>query len=137
MGFNIAYQGIMISVITLAAYFVGHFIESGKWEIAQSADGITMAFLAMSMAEIFHSYSLRSHGSIFKLKTHNMLLWGTMLAALGLTSAIIFIPALSNLFGFEHISLSEYFVAIGLALTTIPIVETVQFFQRKFGKKHD
>ncbi len=130
LGFNVFYQGIMISAITLAAYFIGHFMESGKWEIAQSADGITMAFLAMSMAEIFHSYNMRSHHSIFKLNTHNMLLFGTMILALILTSAVIFIPALSNLFGFEEISLAEYGVALGLAVLTIPIVEVVKAIQR-------
>ena len=131
MGFNVAYQGLMVSVITLVAYFVGHFMEAGVWEITQSADGMTMAFLAMSMAEIFHSFNMRSHGSIFKLKTHNMLLWGTMILSLALTSALIFIPALRVLFAFEPISILEYIVALLLALSTIPIVEVVKLLTRK------
>ena len=134
MGFNVAYQGLMVSVITLAAYFIGHFMESGVWEIAPSNDGMTMAFLAMSMAEIFHAFNMRSHGSIFKLKTNNALLWGTMILSLLLTTALVFVPALSNLFAFAHISIAEYFVAIALALTTIPIVEAVKFIQRKIKK---
>ena len=44
VGFNVAFQGIMVTVITLAAYFIGHYMESGRWEIANSADGMTMAF---------------------------------------------------------------------------------------------
>ncbi len=132
MGFNIAYQGIMVSVITLAAYFTGHYIESGVWEITQSSDGMTMAFLSMSMAEIFHSFNMRSHGSIFKLKTNNMLLWGTMLISFGLTSMLIFVPALRDIFSFETISVVEYVVALLLALSTIPIVEIVKLFQRKY-----
>ena len=131
LGFNVAYQGLMVSVITLAAYFIGHYIESGVWEVTQSADGMTMAFLAMSMAEIFHSFNMRSHGSIFKLKTQNSLLWGTMIFSLALTSLLIFVPALRNLFGFEPISLLEYGVALLLALSTIPIVEVVKLFQKK------
>ena len=47
VGVDIAYQGVLVTIITLAAYFIGHFMESGVWEIAQSADGMTMAFLAM------------------------------------------------------------------------------------------
>ncbi len=131
LGFNVAYQGLMVSVITLAAYFIGHFMESGRWEIAESPDGMTMAFLTMSMAEIFHSFNMRSHGSIFKLKTHNMLLWGTMALSLLLTTLLIFVPALRTLFDFEHINLLEYFVALLLAITTIPIVECVKLIQRK------
>ncbi len=131
LGFNVAYQGLMVSVITLAAYFIGHYMEAGVWEVTQSADGMTMAFLAMSMAEIFHSFNMRSHGSIFKLKTNNMLLWGTMIFSLALTTLLIFVPALRNLFDFEPISLTEYGVALLLALSTIPIVEIVKLFQRK------
>ncbi len=130
MGFNVFYQGLMISAITLVAYLIGHFIESGRWEFTNSPDGMTMAFLAMSMAEIFHSYNMRSHKSIFKLKTHNMLLFGTMILSLLLTSAVIFIPALSSLFGFETISLKEYVVALGLAILTIPIVEFIKLFSK-------
>ncbi len=131
LGVNVAYQGIMVSVITLAAYFIGHYIESGVWEITQSSDGMTMAFLAMSMAEIFHSFNMRSHGSIFKLKTQNLLLWGTMVLSLALTSALIFVPALRSIFDFEAISILEYAVALLLALATIPIVEVVKLFRRK------
>ena len=130
MGFNVAYQGPMVSVITLAAYFIGHYLESGVWEITQSPDGMTMAFLAMSMAEIFHSFNMRSHGSIFKLKTNNMLLWGTMILSLALTTALIYVPALSNLFQFESISLIEYVIALLLAISTIPIVEIVKLLQK-------
>ena len=50
MGFDIAYQGVLISALVLAAYFVGHYIETGVWTITDSADGTTMAFLTMSMA---------------------------------------------------------------------------------------
>ena len=136
MGFNVFYQGVLISIITLAAYFIGHRMEAGVWEIAESADGITMAFLAMSMAEIFHAYNMRSHDSIFRLRTHNMLLFGTMILSLLLTSAVIFIPALSGLFGFESIDLKEYLVALALAFSIIPLVEIIKAVQRKIGKKN-
>ncbi len=131
LGFNVVYQGLMVSVITLAAYFIGHYMESGVWEITQSADGMTMAFLAMSMAEIFHAFNMRSQGSIFKLKTKNMLLWGTMVLSLALTTALIYVPALRNMFEFEAIRISEYAVALLLALSTIPIVEFVKLLRRK------
>jgi len=136
MGFNIAYQGLMISAITLFAYFVGYRFEFGHWGVGESVHGITLAFLAMSMSEIFHSYNLRSHGSIFKLKSHNMILWGSMILSLILTSALIFVPALSNLFGFsEDIGLVEYGIALALAVSTIPIVEIVKWFASLFRKQ--
>ena len=136
LGFDVAYQGVMVTVLTLAAYFIGHYIESGVWEIAESADGMTMAFLTMSMAEIFHSFNLRSQrGSIFSLNSHNMVLWGAMGLSLLLTTAVIYLPGISDAFGFEHISFVEYAVAMILAVLVIPVVELVKFIQRKSAKK--
>lgn len=136
MGFDVAYQGILVSIVTLAAYFIGHFMEAGVWEITNSPDGITMAFLTMSMAEIFHSYNMRSRtGSIFKLKHHNFYIFGAMVASLLLTSAVIYIPFLSNAFQFEHISLEEYVVSLALAFSVIPIVEIVKAIQRAAAKR--
>ena len=64
MGFDIAYQGLLISVITLASYIIGHCMEVGYFEMPRgvSDDGMTMAFLTMSMCEIFHSFNMRSAG---------------------------------------------------------------------------
>ena len=135
MGVDIAYQGILVAVITLASYFVGHYMESGVWEIAQSADGMTMAFLTMSMCEIFHSINMRSQrGSIFSLPTQNKLLWLSMLGSLVLSTAVLYVPGLSDAFGFEHISLAEYGVAILMAVCIIPLVEIVKLIQRSMAK---
>ena len=135
LGFDVIYQGIMVAVLTLIAYFTGHYIESGVWEIANSPDGMTMAFLTMSMAEIFHSYNMRSRRkSLFRMSGHNKYLLGSMIVSLVLTTAVLYIPFLSNAFGFEHISLVEYAISMLLAVCVIPIVETVKFFQRKNSK---
>jgi Ca2+-transporting ATPase len=132
MGFNIAYQGIMVSILTVASYFIGHYLESGVWEIAQSPDGITMAFLTMSMAEIFHSLNMRSqHNSIFTMKSSNIYLFFAMILALVLTTVVIEVPFIANLFDFEVISFKEYAVAMGLAVSVIPIVELVKWIQRR------
>lgn len=135
LGIDVIYQGIMVAVLTLVAYFTGHYIESGVWEIANSPDGMTMAFLTMSMAEVFHSYNMRSRrNSVFRMPKQNKYLLGSMIAAVVLTTAVLYIPFLSNAFGFEHISLAEYAISMLLAASVIPIVEIVKFFQRKSGK---
>ena len=135
MGFDIGYQGIMVSILVLLSYFVGHFMESGAWEITNSPDGTTMAFLTMSMAEIFHSFNMRSQrGSIFKLGSHNsMLIWAAV-GSLIATTVVCEVPLLATAFEFESVSLAEYAVAIGLGFCVIPIVEIVKYFQRKKAK---
>ena len=98
----------------------------------QSNHGITMAFLTMSMCEIFHSFNMRSQRmSVFSLKGQNKILWAAMIGSLALTTAVLEIPFLANAFGFEMISRTEYAVAMSLAFLVIPIVEIVKFFQRK------
>ena len=133
---DIIWQGFMIAIITIVAYVVGHYMESGVWEFVNSADGMTMAFLTMSMAEIFHSFNLRSRrSSIFTIKSQNKFLWGAMILSLLLTLAVIYIPFLSNAFGLESISIMEYGVSLLISFTVIPIVELVKFFQRRYESK--
>jgi Ca2+-transporting ATPase len=135
VGFDVAYQGALVAVLTLAAFFVGHWMENGVWACTNSADGMTMAFLTLSMAEIFQSFNMRSRrGSIFTLQTQNLWLWGAALGALALTAAVIFIPPLAAAFGFTAISLPEYLTALALAFAIIPLVELVKLVQRHLTK---
>ena len=137
LGVDIAYQGVLIAVITLASYIIGHCMEAGHfaWPHGISDDGMTMAFLTMNMCEILHSFNMRSQRrSIFALHGHNKLLWVAMLAALALTTIVLEVPAIAAAFGFTPVDWNEYAVALGLAILVIPIVELVKFFQRRAGK---
>ena len=139
VGFDCIYQGLMVTVLTLGAYFIGHMMENnGVFELVTSKDGMTMAFLTMSMAEIFHSFNMRAvRKSLFSLKGHNKYLIGAMILSLILTTAVIYIPGVNDAFEFANISFVEYAVALGLALLVIPIVEAVKFIQRKAAKNKE
>ena len=135
MGFDVVYQGLLVSVLVLISYFVGHFIESGVWEIANSPDGTTMAFLTMSMAEIFHSLNMRSQrGSLFSMKSHNLVLYLAALGSFAATTLVCEVPFLASAFGFASVNFTEYAIAIGLGFCVIPIVEIVKLIQRKTSK---
>lgn len=135
LGIDIAYQGILLSAVTLASYFIGHYMESGVWEIVNSSDGMTMAFLTLSISEIVHSFNMRSQrGSLFSLKGQNLLLNVSAIVALLLTTAVCEIPFLANAFGFTAVSFGEYLVAIALAISVFPLVELVKLIQRKCVK---
>ena len=132
LSFDITYQGILISIIALASYFIGHYLETKTWAITNSSHGTTMAFLTMSLSEIFHSLNLRSsRQSIFKLKSHNLYLWATITISFVLTNLVIYVPVLSSMFEIESIDLIEYSVAILLSVSVIPAVELVKLLQRK------
>ncbi len=135
VGFDVAYQGLLVTILTMAAYFIGHYMEAGVWEIVNSADGMTMAFLTMSMAEIFHAFNMRSQRhSIFTLKNQNVLLWLAGGLSLLLTTVVLYVPFLANAFDFQPISLAEYAVAMGLAACIIPLVELVKWIQRGLSR---
>ena len=137
LGFDIAYQGILITVITMASYIIGHCMEAGCFEMPRgvSPHGMTMAFLTMSMCEIFHSFNMRSQRrSVFTLRGHNKVLWAAMLGSLLLTTVVLEVPPIANAFGFTPVSWTEYGIALALAVLVIPIVELVKLIQRRLGK---
>ncbi|MDD7309985.1 MAG: cation-translocating P-type ATPase [Eubacteriales bacterium] len=134
LGIDIAWQGVLITLITMASYIIGHCMEIGRFEMPKgiSPDGMTMAFVTMNMCEIFHSFNMRSQRkSVFSLKSQNPVLWAAMFGSLLLATAVVEIPFLANLFGFTPVSLKEYAVALGLAILVIPIVELVKCCQRR------
>lgn len=136
LGFDAAYQGVLVAVLTLLAFLIGHFMESGRLVFEESADGMTMAFLTMSLAEVFHSLNMRSQReSIFTIRTHNKYLYLAMVLSLLLTAAVIYVPFLSTAFGFEPIALDEYLVSVAMAISVIPIVELVKWIQRRMKRQ--
>ena len=138
LGLDIAYQGVLVTIITIISYLIGHWFQSGHFEIPQgvSEHGMTMAFLTMSMCEIFHSFNMRSQRkSVFSLHGHNKVLWAAMVGSWLLTTLVLEVPFLAKAFGFTPVGLSEYLIAIVLALTVIPIVELVKLIQRSAARK--
>ena len=128
MGFDIGYQGSLVTILVLASYFIGN-------SMGGATHGTTMAFLTMSMAEIFHSFNMRSQRqSIFKLGTKNNFL---LLAGVGsfiATTVVCEIPFLADAFKFASVGLTEYIIAIILGVCIIPIVEIVKLVQRNLVK---
>ena len=132
MGVDIAYQGVLVTVLTLGSYYISKLIEGAEWN---SEHGITMAFLTMSIAEIFHSFNMRSQrGSLFGMKHQNKTLLIASLGSLVATTLVCEVPFLARAFGFASIGFEEYIIAIALGALVIPVVELVKLIQRKIAK---
>ncbi len=97
-GLILLIRGInLVTILTVTSFFIGHYMEFGNFMVGDSAHGMTMAFLTMSMAEIFHSFNMRSQrGSIFKLLTHNKILWAATIVSLIATTLVCEVPLLAN-----------------------------------------
>ena len=131
---DIIYQGILVTALTILSYWMGNFFETGVFSLPAgvSEHGMTMAFLTMSMCEIFHSFNLRSQrNSVFSLHGQNPVLWAAMIGSFILTTAVLEVPFLANAFGFTPVGAAEYGVALCLAVLVIPVVEAVKLFQRR------
>ena len=143
LGVAVAYQGVLVTIITLASYFIGtnflaeadHAAAIAQGTYTREMLGTSMAFLTLSMAEIFHSFNMRSlKGSIFTMKGQNKWLWGAGVLSFLLTTAVVEIDFLSNAFELAHLNLKEYAIAMALAVSIIPIVELIKLIQRKLAK---
>lgn len=130
LGWDVAYQGLMVSALVIGSYFIG-------FNMGGTDHGMTMAFLTMSMAEIFHSFNMRSQRkSIFTLGHNNVTLWLAGIGAVAATVLVCEVPFLAAAFGFTPVGISEFAISAALGICVIPIVEIVKFFQRMYAKKH-
>lgn len=142
MGLDCLVQGAMIAILTLVSFFVGLSLENVPLADVLSGadkglDGMTMAFLTLSMVEMFHSFNMRSRRqSVFKLSTQNKWLWLSFAASLVLTFVVIETP-LSIAFDFAEINVQEYGIAMLLAAAIIPLVEIYKAIMRAVEKSRD
>ena len=140
LGIDCLFQGIVIAVLTIASYFIGLHVEGVPLSDVVSGasagrDGMTMAFLTLSMVEMFHSFNMRSRRkSIVQLKTQNKWLWLSFAGSLILTYLVIETRTLSSAFGFSEISIYEYGIAMALAISIIPIVVIYKAIMRAVEK---
>ncbi|MBP0980502.1 MAG: cation-translocating P-type ATPase, partial [Oscillospiraceae bacterium] len=97
MAFDIMYQGVVITLLTVLSFMVGHWMESGVWEITNSSHGVTMAFLSLSLMEMLHSVNMRSRRtSLMKIPHKNKYLMLSLAGTFVTTLAAIYVPFLSN-----------------------------------------
>ena len=143
VGFAVIYQGALVTIITLVSYFIGRDFLAPNFHQEMIANGTysaemlgtSMAFLTLSMAEIFHAFNMRSlHGSIFKMNTQNLWLWGAGILSFILTTMVIEVNFLSNAFSLINLNMMEYAIAILIAISIIPIVEIIKTIKRAIIK---
>ena len=144
MGFDIAFQGVIITLLVLASFFVGVYFDMGYINIADmiagtaDEEGVTMAFITLSMVEIFHCFNMRSRrASLFSMKKQNVWLWAAAVLALVLTVIVVEVPFLAEMFGFMELPIEALVWAIVLAFLIIPIMEVYKAVMRGIEKNRE
>lgn len=128
-GLDIVLQGIYMATIILTSFFIGYKMDG-------HLNGMTMAFLTINLAELFHAISMRTQrGSLIKLKSFNWWLFGALTLTFLLNIALIYVPAFEVLFDFAPINFTEFMIALALAFSVLPVLEVYKFIMRTIDKK--
>lgn len=139
MGIDCVVQGVIVTLLVLASFFVGVYLDLGYIDIAQmvtgSADeeGVMMAFITLSVVEILHSFNMRSRrSSIFSIKHQNPWLWASAAISVLITVIVTIQPQLVSVF-FGGAVLEPLGVVLSLAIAAliIPIIEAYKAIMRK------
>ncbi|MEG0457395.1 MAG: cation-translocating P-type ATPase, partial [Oscillospiraceae bacterium] len=131
-GVRIVLEGLMVGFFTLVGFSFGYFFpgESDKLALAQ-----TMAFIVLSMCEMFHIFNIRSSKSIFVSKPwKNKYLIGAVALSFILILGVVFIPPVSKIFGLVDVDLIHWMVALGCSLGTVVIMEISKLITRLRNK---
>ena len=136
--FRVAYQGVMIGVITLIAFLIGiNTPNIGEHE--RIAVGQTMAFATLAFAELIHVFNVKSNKeSIFKVGIFNNT---KLLLAIGASAlmmfAILLIPALRDIFSIVELPAENILEVILLVLSPLVIVEIFKLFKINTAKDEE
>lgn len=123
LGFEVIWQGALVGLLTLASFFAGNAVSP--------VTGMTMAFLTLSMCEVFHATNMRSRDrSVFSLKHQSPYLWGAMALSFALTVMVIYVPGLNTVFQLMALTAGQFFTALGIAFSIIPVVEFSKLLKR-------
>ncbi len=130
MTWRIIYQGIMIGLITLAAFIIGLSTEGISQE-EKVKTGQTMAFYVLALGELVHVFNIRDNKkSIFKTGIFNngKLILANLVSA-SLMFVILFTPALRDIFSLVLLPKQHIFEIILLVLTPVFVVELLKLFK--------
>lgn len=125
---RILYQGSMVGAITLFAFMYG----SGKlWNPTGSLEmGQTMAFSVLAFSQLVHAYNIHSpKKSVFTTFFKNKWLVLATLANAVMMIAVLFVPALRDIFNLVALDWHHWQVVILLSISPLPIVELMKLIK--------
>ena len=134
LGVGVIYQGVLVAAITLISYALGFYVLSS----GDSVLATTMAFLTLLMAEVFHAFKMRSlKESVFTIKKQNMMLWLAGAVSFALSTVLVIVNQLAEVFSLKALAISEYLIAISIAFAIIPIVEIIKLITRMVKNRNE
>ncbi|HIT91228.1 MAG TPA: cation-translocating P-type ATPase [Candidatus Merdenecus merdavium] len=134
-------NGILIGVLTLAAFVIGAMEHTGIWNFSVVMDGTmtqdvlmqaqTMAFVVLSVSQLFHALNLRNEKkSVFKGFFENKFLLGSILLGIFLQIVVIGVDPLAKVFEVYQLEVQDWIIVLGLSIIPIIVNEIAKIFMR-------
>lgn len=141
MTWRVIYQGVMIGLLTLAAFIIGlatttEPIQGLSLEETKIEVGQTMAFVVLALSELVHVFNIRNNKeSLFKTKVFNnsKLIWA-ILGSAALMFVILLVPALRTIFSIPVLPVGNILEIAGLIIAPIIIVEIFKLLKINVSK---
>lgn len=121
LGGRILLEGVMIGVLALLAFGIGHvyFDQEDGYAV-----GRTMAFAVLSLSQLVHAFNMRGEGSLGKLPfCSNKWLLMAFVVGVALQCVVIMMPPLAGVFQVVPLNGEQWLLTAALALAPLPLVE--------------
>lgn len=123
-------EGTMLGMLTLLAFSIGnnlYGVEVGR----------SMAFVALGMLELVHSFNIKSDESIFKVGIfENKYLIGAFVLGTLLQVSVVMIPTFAGIFKLVPLNETQWIYTLGISILPIIIMEAQKKLNEiKFGKR--
>ena len=127
---RLAWQGLMVGLLTLAAYWLGEYVLSDPTLADATAN--TMAFATLTFCQLFHAFDVRSETqSIAHIGlTSNPAMNKAFLVGMALQLSVLLIPPLMSVFRVCALTLTEWLVVLGLSLIPLAVCEIEKAVRR-------
>ena len=128
MGSRIVVEGMMIGMLALIAFGIGHiYFDGGKGYIT----GRTMAFAVLSLSQLVHAFNMRTEHSLTQISlSSNPFLVGAFFVGCILQVGVIMAGSLAAVFKVCPLGWMEWMIVAGLALVPLPVVELEKWKDR-------
>ncbi len=134
MGKDIILQGVMQTVLVLAAYLIGDYaLPDG----ADHAVPMTMAFVCLCFIQLIHAYNLRSQRNsvLDKNLFGNKYLNLSAILGVALTLPVVMIPFFNGIFRTARLNWYEWLISAGAAAMIIPLVEIQKLIEKRAASR--
>lgn len=130
LGFKIAWQGIMLGILSFLAFVIGYYIHEGT-QTQKLLNASTITFMVLAISQLFHAFNAKSQTkSIFKTKINKYLI-GAFIISLLLQLLTISFAFTRNLFDLSSLNLIEWLIVVGLSVTPVIVIEIYKFIKSK------